>query len=112
METQALRGKIICSRSRSWLVTEQSEMPASCPHPILPCSFLINPLRYNPYGFPGGSGGKEFTCNVRNSGSIPGSGISLEEGTATNSSILAWRIPWTEEPGGPRSVGSQQSDTT
>ena len=32
----------------------------------------------------------------------------LEEGMATHSSILAWRIPWTEEPGGLRSVGSQR----
>ena len=32
--------------------------------------------------------------------SIPGSGDPLEEGMATHSSILAWRIPWTEEPGG------------
>ena len=31
--------------------------------------------------------------------SIPGSGRSPEEGVATHSSILAWRIPWTEEPG-------------
>ena len=31
----------------------------------------------------------------------------LEKGTATYSSILAWRIPWTEEPGGLQSVGSQ-----
>ena len=31
----------------------------------------------------------------------------LEKGTATHSSILAWRIPWTEEPGGPQSMGSQ-----
>ena len=31
----------------------------------------------------------------------------LEEGMATHSSILAWRIPWTEEPGGLQSVGSQ-----
>ena len=31
----------------------------------------------------------------------------LEEGMATHSSILAWRIPWTEEPGGPQSTGSQ-----
>ena len=30
----------------------------------------------------------------------------LEEGVATNSSILAWRIPWTEEPGGLQSMGS------
>ena len=35
----------------------------------------------------------------------------LEEGVATHSSILAWRIPWTEEPGGLQSVGSQESDT-
>ena len=33
---------------------------------------------------------------------------SLEEGTATHSSILAWRIPWTEEPGGLQSMGSQR----
>ena len=31
----------------------------------------------------------------------------LEEGKAPHSSILAWRIPWTEEPGGPRSIESQ-----
>ena len=32
----------------------------------------------------------------------------LEEGTATHSSILAWTIPWTEEPGGLQSMGSQR----
>ena len=32
----------------------------------------------------------------------------LEEGMATHTSILAWRIPWTEEPGGPQSIGSQR----
>ena len=32
----------------------------------------------------------------------------LEEGMATHSSILAWRIPWTEEPGGLQSTGSQR----
>ena len=32
----------------------------------------------------------------------------LEKGTATGSSILTWRIPWTEEPGGLQSVGSQR----
>ena len=31
----------------------------------------------------------------------------LEKGMATHSSILAWRIPWTEEPGGLQSLGSQ-----
>ena len=33
---------------------------------------------------------------------------TLEKGTATHSSILAWRIPWTEEPGGLQSIGSQR----
>ena len=33
---------------------------------------------------------------------------SLEKGMATHSSILAWRIPWAEEPGGPQSMGSQR----
>ena len=32
----------------------------------------------------------------------------LEKGTATHSSSLAWRIPWTEEPGGLQSMGSQR----
>ena len=32
----------------------------------------------------------------------------LEEGMAANSSIFTWRIPWTEEPGGQQSVGSQR----
>ena len=31
----------------------------------------------------------------------------LEEGMATHFSILVWRIPWTEKPGGPQSLGSQ-----
>ena len=41
-------------------------------------------------------------------GSIPGSEDPLEEGTATHSSILAWRTPWTEEAGGLQSMGSQR----
>ena len=36
----------------------------------------------------------------------------LEKGMATLSRFLAWRIPWTEEPGGLQSMGSQESDTT
>ena len=32
----------------------------------------------------------------------------LEEGMATHSSVLAWRIPWTEEPDGLQSIGSQR----
>ena len=45
--------------------------------------------------------------DVRDSGSTPGSGRSLEEGMAPHSSILAWGIPWTEEPGRLQSMGPQ-----
>ena len=44
-------------------------------------------------GFPGDSDGKESACNAGDLGSIPGLGRSLEEGMATHSSVLAWRIP-------------------
>ena len=42
--------------------------------------------------------------DIRDTGSIPGLGRSLDEGMATHSSILAWRIPWTGEPGGLESI--------
>ena len=44
--------------------------------------------------------------DATDAGSIPGSGRSLEAGMTSHSSILAWRIPWTEEPGGLWSMGS------
>ena len=44
-------------------------------------------------------------------GSILGREDPLEKGAAPDSSILAWEIPWTEEPGGLQSVGSQKSQT-
>ena len=43
--------------------------------------------------------------DARDTGLIPGQEDPLEEGMATHSSILAWRIPWTEEPGGLGSIG-------
>ena len=46
--------------------------------------------------FPCGSAGKEATCNAGDLDSIPGWEDPLEKGKATPSSILAWRIPWTE----------------
>ena len=58
-------------------------------------------------GFPGGSDSKESACNVGDLGLIPGLGRPLEEGMATHSSILAWRIPLTEEPGGLQPMGLQ-----
>ena len=62
-------------------------------------------------GFPRGASGKEPACQCRRRrrrefdpwmGKIP-----LEEGMATHSSIFAWRIPWTEEPGGLQSMDLQ-----
>ena len=50
--------------------------------------------------FAGGSDGKESACNEGDPGSSPNQEDPLEEGMATHSSILAWRIPWTEEPAG------------
>ena len=52
--------------------------------------------------------GKESACNVGDVGSVPGSRDPLEKELATHSSILTWRIPWTEEPGGLQSVGLQR----
>ena len=46
--------------------------------------------------------------DIRDVGSIPGSEDPLEEGMATHYSILAWRIPWTEESGRLQSTGSQR----
>ena len=57
-------------------------------------------------GFPEGSDGKESACNARDPGSIPCWKDPLEKGMATHSSILAWRIPGAEEPGGLQSMGS------
>ena len=49
-------------------------------------------------GLPCGSDGKESVCDAGDLGLIPGLGRSPGEGNATHSTILAWRIPWTEEP--------------
>ena len=46
--------------------------------------------------------------DARDVGLIPGSGGSLEKEMASHSCILAWKIPWTEEPGGLQSTGSQR----
>ena len=63
-------------------------------------------------GFPGGTSGKELTCQCKKHkrrGFDPWVGkIPLEKGMATYSSILAWKIPWTEEPGGLQSIVSHR----
>ena len=55
-------------------------------------------------GVPGGTVVKNPSASAGDMGSIPGLGEPVEEGMATHSSILARRIPWTEEPGGLQSI--------
>ena len=57
---------------------------------------LIFRSSYKEVGFPGGSDSKESAYDV---GWSLSQGDPLEKEVATHSSILAWRIPWTEEPG-------------
>jgi len=53
---------------------------------------------------------KESACNAGDPGLIAGSGRSPEKGMATHSSILAYIIPWTEEPGRLQSMGSDSTE--
>ena len=55
-----------------------------------------------------GSVVKNLLANAGDMGSIPDQEDPLEEEMATHSSILAWRIPWTEEPGEIQSTGSKR----
>ena len=77
------------------------------------------------HGFPGGSLVKNQPANARDAEkatSIQGGTLQvellqgledpLEKEMATPSNILAWETPWTEEPGGLQSMGSQESDMT
>ena len=67
-------------------------------------------------GFPGGANGKESACQCRRLKrhgfetrvQSLGQEDPLEEEMATHFSILAWKIPWTEEPGGLQSMGSER----
>ena len=59
-------------------------------------------------GLPCSSNSKEPACDAGEQGSIPRWGSSPGGGMATHSSILAWRIPWTEKPGGPQSMVSRR----
>ena len=58
-------------------------------------------------GFPGDAVIKNPPAHAGDMGSIPGPGRSPGVGNATHSSILAWKLSWTEEPGGLQSMGLQ-----
>ena len=59
------------------------------------------------WGFPGGSARKNLPTQAMQVPSL-GQEAPLEKEMATHSSIPAWRFPWTEEPGGPQSMGLQR----
>ena len=59
-------------------------------------------------GLPGSTAGKESVFNAGDLGSIPGLGRSPGGGHGNHSTILSWESPWTEEPGGLQSMGSQR----
>ena len=61
-------------------------------------------------GFPCSSIAKESACNAEISVQFLGQEDTLEGVTATHTSILAWRISWTEELGRLQPMGSQESD--
>ena len=68
-----------------------------------------------PFGLPQWLSGKQPTRKageVRDTGSIPGWEDPLEKGRATDSSIFAWRIPWTEKPGGYSPCDRKELDMT
>ena len=60
------------------------------------------------FSFPGGTVVKNMPVNAEDVGSTLGGEETLEKEMATHSSILAWKIPWTEQPGGLQSMGSQR----
>ena len=65
-------------------------------------------------GFPGGLMVKNLPANTGDMGLISGSRRCLRKEMATHSTILAWKIPWTKEPGGLQFMGlkKKESDTT
>ena len=76
--------------------------------PVYPVELSI--FLFNPLGFPSGSAIKNLLAMQETQmwvGSL-GQEDPLDEGMAIHSIILTWRIPWTEEPGGLQSIGSQR----
>ena len=89
---------------------------------LFSCAFLYEPFQLTFsslhisrskkwMGFYGGSDGKEYVCNEGDPGVWSlGQEDPLEKGMVIHSSILAWRIPWTEEPGG--TWGHEESESS
>ena len=72
---------------------------------------MLSCVKWYKDGFPWLLSDKEYACNAGTTGDaglIPGLERSLGRGQATCSSILAWRVPWTEEPGRLQSIELQR----
>ena len=81
-----------------WVSPERSTTQADAPD-----------IPGGPQNFPGGSDDKESACSAGDPGLISGRGIfPWRREWLTHSSILAWRIPWTEEPGRLQPMGLQR----
>ena len=74
---------------------------------LLSCTIIFTYLFTT--SFPGSSAGKESACIAGDLGLISGSGISPGMEMANHSDILAWKISWTEDPGGLQSMGVKKS---
>ena len=96
----------------SWLQSPFAVIFGVQENKVCPVSIVSPSICHEVMGLnsPGGSDGKKSACIAGTQVQCLGWEDSLEKGMATHASILAWRIPWTEEPSGPR--GHKESDTT
>ena len=97
-------------RGASWKFKQEDGLQGIQVRPW-PASLPLLAAHLHPTGgCPGGSDGKESACNAGDPGSTLGQENPLEEEMATHFSILAWEIPWTEEPGRLQSTQSQRGE--
>ena len=99
----------MCSINKSWYSTIKWNMSVDDRINQELCRLQENwHLLQRQTGFPGGASGKEptYQCRRRET-QVQALGREWQEGMAAHSSIHAWRIPWTEEPSGLWSIGSQ-----
>ena len=78
------------------------------PTPTASIAITASSFKHNKrhIGLPRWLSGKDSACNEGTWVQSLGQEDPLEEGMATHSSVLAWRFPWAEEPGGLQSMGS------
>ena len=105
------RDPVLTTRDDTTMRSPPSEMKTQ--HNQKQINFFKNYMEKltKPCIFPGGASDKEPPANagdVREACSIPSSGRSLKKEMATHSSILAWKVPWPEEPGRLQSMGLQR----